>query len=314
MATENGIICDGEFKKRAKELLKSHEYERLDVVVKTFSKTRSLEGLCSNLVKIVNSPSKVNILAEVRRCLPKYQKNKFTRYCNELLKSESLRARRDLKKKRKVESKVKRMREVENRVPFPCSPAKRTKKESENLLNSQREKKGSKENKKSVADCEKEVASSNTRDRKFGIGRKSSPLDLCVNKIVILERDSLNEGFGFRIRGGNFREPSIMVAEVAKCSLADRQGLKKGDRVVHVNEKRCGKGGVNIAQLIQLIKGAKMIQMRIASSDSICKCGHKVKDIAKVKDRVRNKPDEKRMSTVNVCPGEDGWLGCCIRG
>lgn len=314
MATENGIICDGEFKKRAKELLKSHEYERLDVVVKTFSKTRSLEGLCSNLVKIVNSPSKVNILAEVRRCLPKYQKNKFTRYCNELLKSESLRARRDLKKKRKVESKADRMREVENRVPFPCSPAKRTKKESENLLNSQREKKASKENKKSVADCEKEVASSNTRDRKFGVGRKSSPLDLCVNKIVILERDSLNEGFGFRIRGGNFREPSIMVAEVAKCSLADRQGLKKGDRVVHVNDKRCGKGGVNIAQLIQLIKGAKMIQMRIASSDSICKGGHKVEDIAKVKDRVRNKPDKKRMSTVNICPWEDGWLGCCIRG
>ena len=312
MAMQNGTSTDGVLQERAKEVLKSEEYERLKIAVKNFSKTRSVEGLCSSLIKIVNSPSKVSILAEVRRCLPKNQRNKFTRYCNELLKTEALRGRRDFEKKRKLESKVERIRvlELENRAPnFLGSPAKRTKKGGEKPLNSKRGKKDSQESKKSVPGCAKEVTSSKGQDRRFGSPRKCAS-DSSAYNIVTLERDSLNEGFGFRIRGGNSREPSIIVAEVAKGSLADRQGLKKGDQVFRVNDKRCGKGGANIGQLIRMIKAAKVLHIRIASPEPLCKDNCKVG--AKEKERMR--PEEKRMYTVAVSPGENGWLGCCIRG
>ena len=298
------------FIERAKELLKSEEYERLQIAVKNFLKTRSVETLCSNLFKIDNLPSNVDILAEVKRCLPKNQRNKFTRYCNELLKTEALRERRDLEKKRKMESKE-RCAELENRVPnFQGSPAKKTKKDIEKPLSSKAEKKASKEGKKSVPDrdCAKEVSTYTSKSpaRMFDAVRKLAS-NFSATKIIILERDSLNHGFGFRIRGGNSRERSITVAEVAKGSLADIQGLKKGDHVVRVNDKRCGKGGVNIAHLIRIIKAATVLHMRIASAELACGSGE-------AKRNKTSKLEEKRASTVVVYPGEDGWLGCCIRG
>lgn len=124
MAMENGSNSSGLLWERAKELLRKEDYERLKIAMKTFSKARSLEGLCSDLLKIVNSRSQVDVLTEVRRCLPKNQRNKFTHYCNELLKTEAARERGDLEKKRKMEAK---MEGRENReANFQGSPAKKT--------------------------------------------------------------------------------------------------------------------------------------------------------------------------------------------
>lgn len=78
MATQNCAHSFGVLWQRAKELLKREDYDRLKTAIKTFSKTRSVEGLCSDLLKIVNSRSKVDILVEVRRCLPESLRNKFT--------------------------------------------------------------------------------------------------------------------------------------------------------------------------------------------------------------------------------------------
>ena len=153
------------------------------------------------------------------------------------------------------------------------------------------------------------MTSSKGQGRRFGSPRKSAS-DSSAYNTVILERDSLSEGFGFRIRGGNSREPSIVVAEVGKASLADRQGLKKGDQVFRVNDKRCGKGGANVGQLVRMIKAAKVLHMRIASPEPLCKDNCKVG----AKEKERTRPEEKRMYTVAVSPGENGWLGCCIRG
>lgn len=68
-------------------------------------------------------------------------------------------------------------------------------------------------------------------------------------KTIVFERKSLNQGFGFRIRGGTFYQPAVTVGQVAKDSLADRQGLKTGDRIIRVDDQRCGRGGVDIAQV-----------------------------------------------------------------
>ncbi|KAJ7331203.1 hypothetical protein OS493_019983 [Desmophyllum pertusum] len=314
MAMQNGFSSSGVLWERAKELLKKDDCERLKIAIKTFSKTRSVEGLCSDLLKIVNSRSKVDILTEVRRCLPKNQRNNFTRHCNELLETEAERERGDLEKKRKIEAKG--ILERENSAPnFQGSPAKKTRQDREKPLSSRTEKIASQGTNKLASDCSKESAN---QARKIGApGGTLSSQGEFEHKFVelVIERKALDQGFGLRIRGGTFHQPSITVAQVAKDSLADRQGLKAGDRIIRVNDKRCGRGGVDIAQVIGIIKGSETLRMRVVSAGRCLQDDCKIQDVAETKG---NKPDgkveEKRLSTVSVYPDEDGWLGCCIRG
>lgn len=302
MAMQYGSNSNGVLWERAKELLKEEEYERLKIAIKTFSKTRSVEDLCSDLLKIVKSRSKVDILTQVRQCLSKNQRNKFTRHCNELLKIEAMRERGDLEKKRKIEAKES---ERENSAPnFQGSPAKKTRKD--------REKPPSSRESKSLAIHARKI--DETDVDKPALGSHGE-----VHRIVVMERKSLNQGFGFRIRGGTFYQPSITVAQVTKDSLADRQGLKIGDRILRVNDQRCGRGGVDITQVIGIIKTAKSIRMRIVSAEAFSRDEHKVQDVVEAKGNkplpkkpvITCKAEEKR---VCVYPDEDGWLGCCIRG
>ncbi|KAJ7331211.1 hypothetical protein OS493_019992 [Desmophyllum pertusum] len=307
MAMQNGSSSSGVLWERAKELLKKDDYERLKIAIKTFSKTRSVEGLCSDLLKIVNSRSKVDILTEVRRCLPKNQRNNFTRHCNELLETEAERERGDLEKKRKIEAKG--ILERENSAPnFQGSPAKKTRQDREKPLSSRTEKIASQGTNKLASDCSKEPAN---QARK--LAHLVVPSALKENSNT--RSKALNQGFGLRIRGGTFHQPSITVAQVAKDSLAERQGLKAGDRIIRVNDKRCGRGGVDIAQVIGIIKGSETLRMRVVSADVISKDDCKVQDVAEAKgSKPDGKIEEKRLSTVCVYPDEDGWLGCCIRG
>ncbi|CAH3167372.1 unnamed protein product, partial [Porites evermanni] len=133
-------------------------------------------------------------------------------------------------------------------------------------------------------------------------------------KIIVLERNSLKQGFGFRIRGGNSREPSITVAEVKQGSIADQQGLNYRDKIVSVNEKRCGKNGMNMNELIRKIKASKVLQIRITPVQNFCEDVRRAEDVGEANGRERRKQQDELLSTVTVYPGEDGWLGCCIRG
>lgn len=314
MAMQNGTSSSGILWERAKELLRKEDYERLKIAIKTFSKARSLEGLCSDLLKIVNSRSKVDILTEVRRCLPKNQRNTFTRHCNELLKSEAALERGDLEKKRKMEAKE---LDRENRAAnFQGSPAKKTRQNSEKAPSSRTEKKELQESNQPIFDCSKESHTLANKARK-----NADRLDIAKHtlgphgeyKTVVLERKSLNQEFGFKIRGGTFHHPVITVAQVAKDSLADRQGLKTGDRIIRVNDQRCGRGDVDIVQVIGIIKAAEKIHLRIVSGGFPSKEGCNVQRNKLVGARAEG-TDQKRLSVVRVYPNEDGWLGCCIRG
>ena len=315
MAMQNG---SGVLWERAKELLRKEDYERLKIAIKTFSKTRSLEGLCSDLLKIVNSRSKVDLLTEVRSCLPKNQRNTFTRRCNELL-SEAALERGDLEKKRKMEAKE---LDRENRAGnFQGSPAKKTKQNSEKPPSSRSEKKELQESNQPISDGSKESQTLANKVRKIAdrLDTVKHILDPHEEyKTVALERKSLNQEFGFKIRGGTFHQPVITVAQVAKDSLADRQGLKTGDKIVRVDNQRCGRGGVVIAQVIGIIKAAEKIHMRIVSgrfpSKDECDVHGKRNKLQTVVDARAEETEQNRLSVVCVYPNEDGWLGCCIRG
>ena len=317
MAMENYCSDSVGSEKRAKELLTSEEVEWLKIVVKSFSKTKSMETFCSNLFKILNSSSSTvdhDILAKVRQCLPKNQRSKFTRYCNELFKTEALRGqRRGLSRNGIIgeANEFKRDKGLENFAPnFRASPAKRKKQDRLRPLKTKIEKKESKIDRAS-ADCAKDGKQSKTLKAQ----RKTldSP-SRSGNKIIVLQRNSLKQGFGFRIRGGNYREPSITVAEVKQGSIADQQGLNYRDKIVSVNEKRCGKNGMNMNELIRKIKASKVLHIRITPAQRLCENVRRAEDVDEANGRERRKQEDELLSTVTVYPGEDGWLGCCIRG
>ena len=306
MAMQNGSNSSGVLWERAKELLRKEDYERLKIAIKTFSKTRSLEGLCSDLLKIVNSRSKVDILTEVRKCLPKNQRNKFTHHCNELLKSEVALEREDLDKKRKMESKENRATNIQG------SPSKKTRQNSEKPPSSRSEEKELQGSNQLVSDRSKESKTLANKARKIA-GRPDTHGEEYTT--VVLERKSLNQEFGFKVRGGTFHRPAVTVAQVAKDSPADRQGLKTGDRIVRVNDQLCGRGAADIAEVIGIIKGSKTAHMRIVPGGdfSINECNVHGKRNKLVGAKVEG-TEQKRLSIVSVYPKEDGWLGCCIRG
>ena len=310
MAMQNGSNSSAVLWERAKELLRKEDYEGLEIAIKKFSKTRSLEGLCSDLLKIVNSRSKVDILTEVRRCLPENQRNKFTRHCNELLKKGDVGFERgDLEKKRKLEAKG-----TENRaINFQGSPVKRTRQNGQKSL----EKKELQGSNQPVSDCSKESQNLANKVRKISDGPDTVKPALGPHgeyKTVVLERKSLNQEFGFKIRGGTFHQPAVTIAQVAKDSLADRQGLKTGDRIIRVNEQRCGRGGVDITQVIGVIKAAEKIHMRIVSGGLFSKDEYNVHGKRNKSVGEAEGAEQMRLSMVCVYPNQDGWLGCCIRG
>ncbi|XP_068713581.1 uncharacterized protein [Montipora foliosa] len=290
MAVESGTTD------RAKVSIKDEEYEQIRIELEKFSKTASMESLCSSLFKLLNSPSLVSILAEVRDCLPKSQRNKFIRCCNDLLKSQAI----VRNQQRQIESKILyRDQDIENNPPnFEGSPAKRKKKTYNLRLNSKTEIKG-------LHKGQEEKNPEHVRDR-----NSKSFIPRYQSKIVVLQRDSLKERFGFMIRGGDSCESSITIYDVTRGSLAERQGLKRGDQLIKLNDRRCGKRGKNICELIRTIKTAKVLHMQITSSNLRCTDARDVELFQKE----RNKPGEKSMLTVMVYPSEDGWLGCWVRG
>ena len=319
MAMHNSSDSSGVLWERAKELLRKEDFERLKTTIKTFSKTRSLEGLCSDLLKIVNSRSKVDILTEVRKCLPKDQRNKFTRHCNELLKSEAAFERADLEKKRKNLERKELGRE-NLAANFQGSPAKKTKKNSEKPTSSRSEKNNLQGSNQLVCvDGSKESQTLAKKARTLADRPVKPTLDLRGEeyKTVVLERKFLNQEFGFKVRGGTFHQPAVTVAQVAKDSPADGQGLKTGDRIIRVNDQRCGRGAADITRVIEIIKAAKTIHMRIVSgripSKDECNVHEKRSKLAGAGAEAEG-TEKKRLSMVSVYPNEDGWLGCCIRG
>jgi len=221
-----------------------------------------------------------------------------------------------LEKKRKIEGKELGR---ENRAAnFQGSPAKKTRQNNEKPPSSRSEKKELQERNQLVSDCSKESQTLANKARKIADGLNTVKPALGPHgdeyKTVFFERKSPNQEFGFKVRGGTFYQPAVTVAQVAKDSLADRQGLKTGDRIIRVNDQLCGRGRLDIAQVIGIIKAAAKIHMRIVSG------GFPSKDECKVHGK-RNKSigeadgaEQKRLSSVCVYPNEGGWLGCCIRG
>ncbi|KAL4623286.1 whirlin-like [Arapaima gigas] len=84
---------------------------------------------------------------------------------------------------------------------------------------------------------------------------------------VTLKRHKSNEGLGFSIRGGSEHGVGIYVSLVEPGSLAEKEGLRVGDRILKVNEKVFDR--VTHAEAVKVLKGCKKLSMSVCSMGRI---------------------------------------------
>ena len=308
MAQQKGSKRNEHLRELAKELLTGEEYDQLKRILATFSKTGSVYQLCLELVKIVNSPEKIDLLAEVRTRIPKGLRNKFTFHCKEQFVTNTHDDhglgeyyRRD---------------EKENRIGKCIKPSSSVKRKKGNDVKRpalQEKNVSSRDKMKSVIDHEEEIINGLKSSETPPLDGDTAPLLVLRepreiekgHRVFLLERDSPGLGFGFRIRGGTLKHPQITVAAVEKGSSADTHGLKVGDQLIRVNSVDCIEGDVDRDEIVRTIKATSKLYVRVATSESISEINRR---------RSGKREEGEGTVTVNVQPGQDGWLGCCIRG
>ncbi|XP_058015551.1 whirlin [Ahaetulla prasina] len=82
-------------------------------------------------------------------------------------------------------------------------------------------------------------------------------------RLVNLKRQKAQEGLGFSIRGGSEHGVGIYVSLVEPGSLADKEGLRVGDRILKVNDKPLDK--VTHAEAVKVLKGSKKLNLTVHS-------------------------------------------------
>ncbi|XP_038230861.1 whirlin isoform X2 [Dermochelys coriacea] len=80
---------------------------------------------------------------------------------------------------------------------------------------------------------------------------------------VSLKRSQTNEGLGFSIRGGAEHGVGIYVSLVEPGSLAEKEGLRVGDRILRANDKSLD--GVTHAEAVKALKGSKKLNLSVHS-------------------------------------------------
>ncbi|XP_026568370.1 whirlin [Pseudonaja textilis] len=80
---------------------------------------------------------------------------------------------------------------------------------------------------------------------------------------MTLKRQKAQEGLGFSIRGGSEHNVGIYVSLVEPGSLADKEGLRVGDRILKVNDKPLDK--VTHAEAVKALKGSKKLNLTVHS-------------------------------------------------
>ncbi|XP_015678813.1 whirlin [Protobothrops mucrosquamatus] len=84
---------------------------------------------------------------------------------------------------------------------------------------------------------------------------------------VTFKRQKAQEGLGFSIRGGSEHGVGIYVSLVEPGSLADKEGLRVGDRILKVNDKPLDK--VTHAEAVKVLKGSKKLNLTVHSAGRI---------------------------------------------
>lgn len=130
-------------------------------------------------------------------------------------------------------------------------------------------------------------------------------------RYLIMERNCLEENFGFKINGDLFTKQEIVASKVDKFSIADVSGLKEGDRIISVNGINCWRA--RKADIIRLVKDAETLYLEVM-------CATKFKGERKGKGRetmaaaISRSRQELSKKHVTISTDEHGLLGCCIRG
>ena len=381
MASRTSSNSGDRLRNLARKVLEEDEYSKLKQALKNFSRTKSMETLCFQLLELLDAPQKVDLLAEIRQLLPKNQRPEFTTNCREILKrrnevkkdmknSNDCRIRKE-RKRRSLDTKPEPKENCENQNKnTQSSPSKKSKAVSkiqksclaknpaanrrsvtqirrrssrlENLMSLQAcqnkagsaegfniEPKNYKNMNSGISSSGSKVKDTNPKERRVVDGEnvdkftarnrdeKAQEISKCETAklkeqhcMVLMERPSLSTDFGFRIQGGLEQGCDITVGEVSKGSLAELQGLRNGDRIFRINDMYCKH--TKQCDVVKLIRRETRLRMRVVSMVTQSEHQGEVNDSEQRTKRKDILP--KGTKKIIVHPGEDGWLGCSIRG
>lgn len=312
----------------AKKLLSKQEYLRFKTALKSFEKKGRVLDFCIDLLEMVNTPEKTEILVEARKMLPKSKQSEFSKICRDLVNE-----RWTMSAKMSLHYGVDQCKENNDGLP---SPAKRARQGDYKLLGNAL--------KTGISDrqypkkpltlqqlqVDKKEKHSYERRRPPPVpyqdgnvlftGETPTMQDIlqakefenCKNpKVLRMERESKMVNFGFKILGDLFTEREIVVKQVDPDSIAEKSGLKHRDRITRINNIDCERA--RKSDIVSLIKSENKLKLTVVSDGYFKEAQDiRVKEsaVAMVTSAVHGHDTKK----VTVYADEDGWMGCSIRG
>ena len=345
-----GETSKSQIRTLAKKVLDQSEYVVFQNALKRFTRTKSVGTLCSDLVAILNTREKGDLLVEVRQLLPKHLRSEFSQQCRYhllvTLKRKPDQIPAELKTKELKNSTeelhtrlVRKLPSQKRKLPSQKQGGKRRlgiiiDEDTENKVSNQH---GSPSKMARLKDKTKENSHFNATSDDNGISRaqnqrKKSNLapSNTANKgaesttdkdaknsgrtayrTVTLER-SQDQDFGFQMRSSSSGS-GILIMKVLKNSPAHRQGIRVGDQIICANDFHCGR--IPKDEVIKLIKTATTLHLRVLPTPTSVKVEREGQTscVTTATDGARAR-EWDGVEEITVKPDGDGWLGCSIRG
>ena len=347
-----GETSKSQIRTLAKKVLDQSEYVVFQNALKRFTRTKSVGTLCSDLVAILNTREKGDLLVEVRQLLPKHLRSEFSQQCRYhllvTLKRKPDQIPAELKTKELKNSTeelhtrlVRKLPSQKRKLPSQKQGGKRRlgiiiDEDTENKVSNQH---GSPSKMARLKDKTKENSHFNATSDDNGISRaqnqrKKSNLapSNTANKgaesttdkdaknsgrtayrTVTLER-SQDQDFGFQMRSDISSSGSgILIIKVLKNSPAHRQGIRVGDQIICANDFHCGR--IPKDEVIKLIKTATTLHLRVLPTPTSVKVEREGQTscVTMATDEARAR-EWDGVEEITVKSDGDGWLGCSIRG
>lgn len=327
-----GETSKSQIRTLAKKVLDQSEYVVFQNALKRFTRTKSVGTLCSDLVGILNTREKGDLLVEVRQLLPRHLRSEFSQQCRYHLL---------VTLKRRPDQIPAELKTKELKLPSQKQGGKRRlgiiiDEDTENKVSNQH---GSPSKMARLKDKTKENSHFNATSDDNGISRAQNqrkksnlvPSNTAIKgaesttekdaknsgrtayRTVTLER-SQDQDFGFQMRSDISSSGSgILIIKVFKNSPAHRQGIRVGDQIICVNDFHCGRTPKD--EVIKLIKTATTLHLRVLPTPTSVKVEREGQTSC-----VTTATDEARarewdgVEEITVKSDGDGWLGCSIRG
>lgn len=207
-----------EFQRNAQRFLTEDDREYLHDIMKEYQAHKSVEKLIQSLKSCLDTPRKLDLLADIRNLIPLAQLNRFDSLA------------------------------PYNKMAHPVRPANQI----------------SPDRKTQSLNGQLKELPQNGR-----ISPGGSPGSI---KVITLSKTSPEQVLGFSVQGGRERDTYVYVSEVDSRSLAEKQGLSVGDKIIEVNG--ISFEHIALSSAVNLLSSLKKIKMMVKSQGKMPDLGN----------------------------------------